>query len=359
MEEIEQLLEKYWTGSATPAELQRLISLLTENEADVSAILEKDFVESVERRNRLPVDPLSESTLQKINQQIDQLELADEPDKKVIRPYFRTIGWAAAAIAGVIICFRLLNLNFPGGAGTSIGKVESIPAIKTKIIRQTRQVVNTTEQPENIRLEDGSIVVIYPKCQLTYKEPFDSLRREISMQGKAFFKVTGDIKRPFTVTAANTATTVLGTEFLVNTQSEGKKTSVRLLKGKVAVRLIRTPGQIAYLKPGEEFTVDDVYNKIEIRPFGDKQKNEIHNSGRPPEVINTLTFSKTPLPKVFQTIERIYHVRIRYEGKTINKLVFTGEFFPSDTLETVISGLCTINELTFQKKDNTIIITSK
>jgi ferric-dicitrate binding protein FerR (iron transport regulator) len=222
----------------------------------------------------------------------------------------------------------------------------------------TKQVANNTLLPENIRLEDGSRVVLYPKSALSYQQPFDSLQRNIAMQGRALFKVVADRKRPFSVTADSTTTTVLGTEFEISTQPDHEKIRVSLLEGRVVVRARGKNGLIreVYLKPGEECTVDQQLNKMDVRLFGEKLKKALSPDNEN-EGMKTLSFSKEPLPNVFKTIEKIYHVEIRWKGKAIHKLLFTGKFYPTDSLEMVIAAICNTNDLAFEEKDDIITIT--
>ena len=379
MEEIKKLLAKYWENTASEDELRELLSRLHGEDKDIRAFLEKEFAGEQERRLSDGVKreedeytrQMGAAVLGKINRQIDEQEgqelnhtqfphlRSTEPSVvkapgKIIRIPFRKLGLAAAAMGAIVLCAHLLKRK---EAGKEMAAAGLPPIGRNK--PETKQVANNTNQPENIRLEDGSQVVLYPNSSISYREPFDSLRRNVDMHGKALFKVAGDIKRPFTVIAGNLATTALGTEFLVNAQPEAPKISVRLLEGKVVVRALTKAlsNNLVYLKPGEELTIDPQLTQYAVRSFADPaDKKSVHRK-KHIEEISVLSFSKEPLSNVFTTIEKMYHVRIRYKEKAIRQLSFTGDFFPSDSLEIVITAICNTNDLSFEEKDNIITIT--
>ncbi|TDW95893.1 FecR family protein [Dinghuibacter silviterrae] len=348
MEELAPLLEKYWAGTATQEEVGKLLALLTEREADIQAYLEKECTGDTDLS---PMKDKAEGVLQKIHTQIDQRELSNVPAPKVIRPYFRAMAWVAAVAVGVILFVRLVMHEEQGTAPAPVSIVAR--NAEEGASSGLKQVANNTSLPRELRMEDGSQVILYPKSTVTYKQPFDRLERNINLQGKALFRVTGDIKRPFTVMAAGTATTALGTEFMVSDQPAGSMVSVRLIQGKVAIRVIGTSNEVTYLKPGEEFTLDHVLNKITLMIPGKKGSR---NSRL--EEVDKLSFSKEPLSNVFRTLEKFYHIKINCTAKVANGLFFTGEFYPSDSLDAVLAAICNTNDLTFEETPGGITITS-
>lgn len=75
--------------------------------------------------------------------------------------------------------------------------------------------VNTTAQPMPVTLPDGSTVQLYGQSRLSYPAQFTPEKREIYLDGKAFFEVKKDAQKPFFVYANSLVTRVLGTSFTV------------------------------------------------------------------------------------------------------------------------------------------------
>jgi hypothetical protein len=119
-----------------------------------------------------------------------------------------------------------------------------------------RHEVNTTGKEKRIQLLDGSLIVLANNSEVTYQEPFTS-KRDITLKGKAYFKVAKDKTRPFTVFSGAVSTTALGTEFTVTAFENTSQIIVRLYKGKVVIKPVGKGSQKlkneVYLLPGQQF----------------------------------------------------------------------------------------------------------
>ncbi len=83
----------------------------------------------------------------------------------------------------------------------------------------------------DIVLPDSSVASLSPGSQLTFPARFGD-RRVVKLEGSGYFKVRHDAAHPFTVLTGQAETTVLGTEFAV----DSKRGSVTLVSGRVSVR---------------------------------------------------------------------------------------------------------------------------
>src|SRR5699024_6246890 len=86
-----------------------------------------------------------------------------------------------------------------------------------------------------LQLADGSTVHLNGGSTLYYPEQFTQHKREVRLQGEAFFSVTSNKERPFIVHAGNTVTKVLGTSFNIRAYGDEKKVRVAVAEGKVRV----------------------------------------------------------------------------------------------------------------------------
>lgn len=126
----------------------------------------------------------------------------------------RKFGWAVAASLILATCIGLLSYNqFTG---------------EPKLIQHTTR----TGEQRTLTLADGSVVTLNTNSRLLV-DFSDQNRRVILDRGEAFFDVSKDASRPFTVEAGNRSVTVVGTRFNMN-RAEGPL-SVAVVEGAVVV----------------------------------------------------------------------------------------------------------------------------
>jgi transmembrane sensor len=95
-----------------------------------------------------------------------------------------------------------------------------------------RLLVNDGTERREVRLEDGSVVLLDVGAEVSVQMLEDARRLRL-VAGRAYFQVAHDKTRPFTVAAGGTLTTALGTRFEVDMRSDA--TAVTLAEGSVAV----------------------------------------------------------------------------------------------------------------------------
>jgi len=120
-----------------------------------------------------------------------------------------------------------------------------------------QEFIVATGEDERILLEDGSIVYLNQYAQLTYPSIFGSKKRELKLEGEAFFEIQKDKDRPFIVHTSSSDVEVLGTSFNVDANSTG--TQVSVATGKVKVGSKKTHESVILL-PKEAASVDSLGN---------------------------------------------------------------------------------------------------
>lgn len=196
------------------------------------------------------------------------------------------------------------------------------------------------------KMSDGSVVNLNANSKLIYPETFDVDKREVYLEGEAFFDVTENAEIPFIVTTGDIQTKVLGTTFNVKAEINAGTVEVALVTGSVSLYNSKSSESLL-LKPDEMGT----YNKLSqttIKSLFDKErvlgwKNQL------------LTFSNTDFEEVIRTLENWYGVSfiIRHNGKF--KKGFTGKY-KSKSLETVMNGLSFSYGFNFRISDKVVII---
>ncbi|MRG44104.1 DUF4974 domain-containing protein [Chitinophaga sp. SYP-B3965] len=134
----------------------------------------------------------------------------------------RTLLRTAAIWAGILIATGL-------GIWKATEKPENIQPVFMAIATGKGEIKQVT-------LPDGSVVLLNANSRLYYHPDFSS-HRQLRLSGEALFTVTHDKSHPFTVlTADSLSTTVLGTQFNINSYDKGDDIQISVLSGKVAVK---------------------------------------------------------------------------------------------------------------------------
>lgn len=184
--------------------------------------------------------------------------------------------------------------------------------------RRWTQVAAASSQ-QTVVLPDGTDVTLSPGSSLSYKMKD---RREVRMEGKAFFDVTRDEARPFEVDADGAFVRVLGTEFMVDVSDEDAA-KVYVQDGKVlfarnekAEGVVLTKGMSATLAAEADVPVMD--EKPDANSIAWQR--------------GTFIFDHTPLKDVLDCLSGYYHVS--FAATDLSKEL-SGEF-AADDLELII-----------------------
>jgi transmembrane sensor len=114
-----------------------------------------------------------------------------------------------------------------------------------------------------LQLPDGTLVWLNAASSLRYPDHFAEAKREVELEGEAYFEVAHNDKQPFIVTTGGSTVEVLGTHF--NVKAYGEESSIRttLLEGSVRLKKGKT---LQLLKPGEAGIIDRGSDAIVVMP---------------------------------------------------------------------------------------------
>lgn len=234
-----------------------------------------------------------------------------------------------------------------------------------------RREINRLSEPKKIRLDDGSEIILYENSEVAFEEEFPHKKRDIQLSGKADFSVAKDKIKPFTVYSGGVATTALGTRFTVTSYEKENKITVRLYEGRVVVKSsaesINKITNDFLLKPGNEFVYDKVKAKAVLRFFkiakpseGKTKWNRQRTTDNPPSPKDKpgtwFMFENQALDQVLDHLAVMFGRRIIYSKNDIHKLYFIGKFNKTESLESILKQVVTINELELIKKGEDFLI---
>lgn len=165
-------------------------------------------------------------------------------------------------------------------------------------------------QQVDIRLPDGTQMRIAPESRVRLAADFGAQRRDVYVEGEAYFEVTHDTSRPFTVFAGNTSTRDIGTAFAVRSYAEEGAVRVVVTEGKVVMSGagLLAAGDVGRLTADGIATVQ---RKVDVAPLIGWTHGE-------------LMFEDAPLAQVLQDLRRWYGIDVRLADSALKALPFTG-----------------------------------
>ena len=206
---------------------------------------------------------------------------------------------------------------------------------------------NLKGQKSRIRLPDGSTVYLNYNSRITYASKFKG-KREIYLDGEAFFEVAKDSTKPFLVNSSGLVTRALGTAFNVKAE-KGKKVEVGLVEGKISVGPSFGEKPVKIIDDmGGKATYDASQGNLEISKYDDMDFYKWTK--------RVLVFKAASFDEIVETLENWYDVEIKVHNLN-RRITYTGEF-PSESLESVLERIAFVERFSFEiDEDNERAIT--
>lgn len=258
----------------------------------------------------------------------------------VNHPNYQWLRIAAIILVLVVCAAVLLKIN---NQGQDFEEVAATMEEKTTEMGMKSQIT----------LSDGTIVMLNSGSRLSYLPHFSSNKRDVYLEGEAYFDVAKDSKRPFNVHTGDVTTTAIGTAFNINSyQDGGEGILIALVEGKVKVKRQKTAGSPAgkdhMLSPGDMATYEPDNKSITISKFDVEAATAWKNG--------SLYFANSNESEVFNSIERWYGVDIQFNNNSSKKWDYSGEF-KNQNLHQVLTSISFTMAFDYEIKNSNIGIT--
>lgn len=200
-------------------------------------------------------------------------------------------------------------------------------------------VQTLASETTNITLPDNSFVKINGASQLAYSEEDWAKKRQLQLNGEAFFDVEKGEK--FDVKTSQGIVSVLGTEF--NVLSRDGIFTVACYEGLVQVnynnKTVKLPAGTAFeLNAGNAKTFDIAVSE-------------------PTWLKNMSVFDNATLAEVISELEKEYNVKVSYQLDNDNVINFTGAF-EHNNLENALKSITQALNLTYMIQNKVVIISN-
>ncbi|GHE29813.1 FecR family protein [Sphingobacterium griseoflavum] len=266
--------------------------------------------------------------------------------------------WQPLAIAASLALFLFLGLQLihQHAALTTPSPLRPDNSWAAAYPKQ-QTIRNHSGKDSILTLQDGTRVRLTANSSLTWKVPFESHRRAVTLEGTAYFEVAHNHKRPFSVRAGEIITTALGTSFWVEQTKAGGNPRVRLVTGKVSIAQLQDKAQpliLAYLTPGQQWQEPTVSKKTEAPAIS----KETAPADEP--MVTTLFFHHKPLSEVLPALASFYSTSIAFSEKELEGMSFYGSFDQQNSIEQILTTICMANDLEMEwnAQQNTYTIRS-
>ncbi|OLE65264.1 MAG: hypothetical protein AUG74_12500, partial [Bacteroidetes bacterium 13_1_20CM_4_60_6] len=314
------LLDRYLTGEASSTDVQAVREWLAQD-SDHGRLLDDLRLIRRAAAGRAP----KSSTDGAWAKAVDALGVAPQP--RVSR---RLLAGALAAAAVVVALI--------GGSG---------------LLRRAprwSEYATTAAQRMVVRLQDGTQVTIAPLSRVRYRGDYGT-RRELYLDGEAYFQVAHDARRPLRVHTAQSVTEDLGTAFVVRAYADQVATEVVVAEGRVA--LSRADTTAASRAPALVLEARDLGR---LDPSGVAAVRRGVDIGRYLAwTRGVLAFDGTPLGDVVLTLGRWYNVEIRLADSALAARRLTATF-QNESIDLVLQRIALTVGLRVERADGPVIL---
>lgn len=196
-----------------------------------------------------------------------------------------------------------------------------------------------------IFFQDGTEVYLNADTKIRYPEKFGLQKRNVYLEGEAYFNVASNKRRPFVVHTGKSRVTVLGTSFNVNSYATDKKIKVVLDEGKV---LFSSAGNTYSLQPGQKFIFDKITGEAKVANLKKSMDESMWRE-------NYIRLQDTPLLETLNLLDRRFNVRFRVPDAEAARYSFTLTT-KDKPLDFVLDELTKIAPLKFSGESDTVVV---
>ena len=222
-----------------------------------------------------------------------------------------------------------------------------------------------------LTLPDGSRVWLNAGSKIRYAGNFNRKKRELFLEGEAYFQVQTNPKKPFNVNAAGISIKATGTKFNVRAYSDENFIETTLIEGKVVVNRQQAGKEPVEMKPSQKLTffkngntsVNDkkteneaARSTAEIKPvqiaevkLSSNVETAVYTSWKDEEwIIQHEKFSSLAVK-----LQRRYDVLIKIDDERVKDFSYSGKL-KDETLEQVMNVICQTSPLSYKVNGKTV-----
>ena len=183
-----------------------------------------------------------------------------------------------------------------------------------------KPLLNTLIVPKggeySLILSDGTRVFVNSMTKLVYPVSFTGDKREITLEGEAYFEVCKDKSKPFIVHIKGLQIEVLGTSFNIKAYPDENQSFTSLVEGKVKLNSGTQFSDLYFLEPNQQAVYNPTTSAICVHKVDAKQFMQW--------TLGKYIFSNQPLGEIMKTLSRWYDFNYQFEEESLKNIRFEG-----------------------------------
>ncbi len=278
----DKLIGKYFSGACTEAETEQILRFLNASEENRREWLKLRMVSAESNFARIS-DP--EHVDRSYRELRKEKATRERLEKEIVRKItLRVVRFAASILLLVGVSYA------------------SYKVVSDRVYPEMLTVATGTNEPvREILLGDSTRVWLSAESKIEYPKRFSEKDRNVSVEGKLYFEVAKDSRRPFFVKTADYTVKVLGTAFEITSFKDARLSDVILAEGSVEV-LKNDLSTLCLLQPGQQFELNRQTGRFRLNEVD----AEVYTGWRG----GKLEFDGMTFAEIAKVLERHYNVRI-------------------------------------------------
>lgn len=323
---VKDAIRRYLNNELSESGRQQLIELFSNMTNDKAGELFDDLSSQV--------DDLSEAELRRLHRMLKYSALNRKFKKANPAPFKFKLSPTILKVAASIILVSVLSFF--------VGKL-LLHRDNVSFEYVTKQ--NETGKKMKIVLPDGSDIWLNARSKVKFLKHFGLERRDVWLEGEAFFYVAPDRSRPFVIhTTQGLFTKVLGTSFNISAFERTGNVKIAVATGMVMVgKGTKVFGKLA---KNQQLTYDASTKSFSIG------KTEYADAWLRDELV----FDRKTIREISNVLEHTYQVHIDISKDVPLDLKCTGTFSTDQSAEEIMKTLCRLYPITYEKENDTIRI---
>lgn len=220
---------------------------------------------------------------------------------------------------------------------------------RTKVVQDSFTTITCAlGDKTNMILPDSTEVWLNSGSTLTFNNNFKQGKRQVFLEGEAYFSVTKDKQNPFRIKTKEIEVEVLGTKFNMKAYSNESTVSTTLVEGSVK---ITSASQETVIKPKQKLVYSYETKKMELFELVNTSPETEWKDGR-------LVFRNESLGDLKLKLERWFDVDIVLADEVVRNRKFTGTLMRESILE-VMSYFSLAHSVGYKIEGNKITFFTK
>lgn len=323
----EEIINKYLTGQCSEEELIEVNTWIKESNENARQLFRMEEIYHLGKFDRYANEQRMVSAEKRLYKKLEQ-------EKKKKEKILRMHRWTK--YAAIIVIALLMG----GGAGYWIyNQTENQMLVAVANEGIVKEVV----------LPDGTKVWLNKASTLKYPREFSEKERNVYLDGEAYFEVTKNRYKPFTIESEAMHVRVLGTTFNFKCNKRCRIAEATLIEGEIEVKGNKNEGQIV-LAPGQRAELNRSSGRLTVKQV-DAKLDAVWRD-------NLIPFEKANIFTITKTLERFYDVKIILSPDIQSDETYSGVLKKKATIESVLKSLQNSIPIEYKIVGNNIFISS-